>query len=249
MPPLDLSPAAAVAFVVVVLAGSFIRGYSGFGFSAILMAGLGLVLPPAEIVPLAIALEVLASIGQATHVWRDIQWLRLAVILATGMAGNPVGIWLLAAVPGPMLLAATYCFIAAVALLLLVSPRLDIRVGLPLLAVVGFVAGVVNGATALSGLVLALLFTLAGVAPAALRATLVAYFFATDLWTGLLLFGAGMVDATAAWRVAAALPLLALGLWLGSRRFVGTPPESFRRLTLALLLTLSAIGLARSFVM
>lgn len=249
MPLLDLSPGELAFYGVVVLAASFVRGYSGFGFSAILMAGAGLALPLAEIVPLAISLEVLASIGQARQVWRDIDWRRLAVILITGVVGNPIGVWLLLAIPDETLLPLVYVFVATVAILLLISPRSGLRLSLPVLAAAGLVAGIVNGATALSGLVLALLFTMAGVVPATMRATLIAYFFATDLWTGSLLAAAGLYDATALWRIALALPLLAAGLWAGTNRFIGTAPSSFRFITLLLLLLLSALGLTRSFVM
>ena len=242
---LDISAANLAVCCAVVLLGSFVRGYSGFGFSAILMAGLGLVLDPAEIVPIAIALEVLASLGQARQVWDDINWRSLAVILLTGIAGNPVGVWLLLLAPGENLLAFVYLFIGAVSGILLASPRLNVPPALPVLAGAGLLAGIVNGATALSGLVLALLFTIAGVSPAIMRATFVAYFFVTDLWTGALLAGSGLYDLETIWRILASLPLLAFGLWLGSRRFLGTPPQSFRRMTLALLISLSAIGLAR----
>ena len=245
---LDFSPGGMTVFCLVLLVGGFVRGYSGFGFSAILMAGLGMVLTPAEIVPLAIALEVLASIGQARQVWPDIQWLRLSVILVTGMIGNPAGVWLLLALPADALLAFVYLFIAAVAAVLLLSPRLSFPISWPVLAGAGLVAGVVNGATALSGLVLALLFTLAGVAPIATRATLVAYFFATDLWTAVILIGAGLFDETSFWRIGAALPLMTLGLWLGGKRFIATPPQAFRAATLCLLLALSLVGLGRNFL-
>ena len=58
---LGLSGTSLIWSALVVLVAAFIRGYSGFGFSAVLMAGLALRLPAAEIVPLSIALEVVAS--------------------------------------------------------------------------------------------------------------------------------------------------------------------------------------------
>ena len=69
--------------VLVVFVAAFIRGYSGFGFSAVLMVGLILQLPAAEIVPLSITLEVIASAGQARGIYRDINWRPLAALLLT----------------------------------------------------------------------------------------------------------------------------------------------------------------------
>ena len=51
-----LSIAAAVVF-----AAAIIRGYSGFGFSMICAVSLSQVLPPVEVVPLILLLEVAAS--------------------------------------------------------------------------------------------------------------------------------------------------------------------------------------------
>ena len=228
---------------LIVLVGAAVRGYSGFGFSAVLMAGLSLTLQPAEIVPIAISLEVLASLGQARQTWRDIDWRRLWVILATGMVGNPIGVALLVHLPAATMRAAVLVFTAVASAALMGLPRLNFAVGPALLACAGLVAGIVNGATALSGLVLALFLTLTGLAPARLRATFVAYFFLTDLWTGLLLAREGLFDMTAIRRVLVSVPVLGIGLWLGGRVFVGTSPDTFRKLTLGVLIVLSLAGL------
>jgi len=244
----DLGPGGFAFLALVILAASYVRGYSGFGFSAVLVAGLTLVLPPAEVVPLSIGLEVVASIGQARGIWADIDRRRLLVLLIAGLIGNPLGVWLLVAIPGETLRLALLGFIALASILMIVMPKARAELSLALLAAGGLVAGIVNGATALSGLVLALVFTLAGIRPAVMRATLIAYFFVTDLWAGGLLATTGLFNEVTVLRIIAALPLLALGVWLGSRRFVATPPATFRAFVLWLLIGLSAIGLARSLI-
>ena len=248
---LGLTPGGLAIDGTVVLLGALVRGYSGFGFSAVLMAGLSLNLQPAEIVPIAIALEVLASIGQASRTWRDIDWGRLWVILATGLVGNPIGVALLVHLPADAMRTAVRAFTAVASAALLGLPRLDVPVGPALLAGAGLAAGIVNGATALSGLVLALFLTLTGLAPARLRATFIAYFFLTDLWTGLLLAHEGLFDAMTIRRVLASVPVLGIGLWLGGRAFAGTSPDMFRKATLSVLIVLSgapvALDIARFF--
>ncbi len=47
---------------LVILTAAVIRGYSGFGFSALTVAGLTLILPPTEVIPIAFLLEIGASI-------------------------------------------------------------------------------------------------------------------------------------------------------------------------------------------
>ena len=72
--PFDLDVAAFAVLAIGLLVAAFSRGYSGFGFSALLVASGSLVTDPIKIVPLAIMLEVTASVIQAAGVWRDIDW-------------------------------------------------------------------------------------------------------------------------------------------------------------------------------
>ena len=240
---LGLSGYGLLGAVLVVFAAAFIRGYSGFGFSAVLMAGLILQLPAVEIVPLSIALEVIASAGQARGIYRDINWRPLAALLLTGMIGTPFGVYLLGILPDAPLRISVQVLVLLASVFLVFSKERRNSTPLILFALVGFVAGVVNGATALSGLVLALFFTLSGEKAAVMRATMIAYFFVTDLWTGGLLIGAGLFDIQTVFRVIAALPLLGIGVWIGSKSFLSTNPASFRTYVLWLLMGLSSIGL------
>lgn len=231
---------------VVLFVAAFVRGYSGFGFSTILMAGLTLVLPAAAIVPLSVALEVLASIGQARGVWSQIDKRRLAFLLIAGLIGTPIGVLILVEVPADLLriMILLFIFMASVILLLLRQNLFALSSSAFVLA--GFVAGVVNGATAMSGLVLALFFALSAVRPSVMRATMIAYFFATDIWTGSILAASGFFDGATILRIAVSLPLLGLGIWLGTSQFQRTPPKTFRVYVLWLLILLCVIGLLRT---
>lgn len=228
---------------LVVFAAAFIRGYSGFGFSAVLMAGLILQMPAVQIVPLSIALEVLASAGQARGIFSSIDWRLLTTLLLTGIIGTPIGVYLLGVLPEAPIRLSVQIFILLASLILIFSKERINPTPLILFALVGFVAGVINGATALSGLVLALFFTLSRVQAVVMRATMIAYFFVTDLWTGGLLIATGLFEIQTVFRVAAALPLLGFGVWIGSNKFVSTNPASFRLYVLLLLLGLSSVGL------
>ncbi len=50
---IGLSPAMFLYAVVAIGVAAFIRGYSGFGFSALTVTSLSLILPPAEVIPIA----------------------------------------------------------------------------------------------------------------------------------------------------------------------------------------------------
>ena len=84
---------------MVVFIGGVARGFSGFGFSALCVSGLSLVLSPAQVIPPIFILEILASltllrqaIKQADFSW--LSWLILGNVLCI-----PLGIAMLNFVP------------------------------------------------------------------------------------------------------------------------------------------------------
>ena len=74
---LELSAAAWIFLAAAVFFAAIVRGFVGFGFSALTVASLVFVLPPAVVVPLVLMLEVAASIQMLPGAWRhaDFQWL------------------------------------------------------------------------------------------------------------------------------------------------------------------------------
>ncbi len=242
---LGLSGGEAAAAFTIVLVASVVRGYSGFGFSAVLVAGLSFLIDPIEAVPLAIGLEVLASMVQGRSVWDDVDWRRFGALLAAAIVGNPVGVWLLTTVDAEPLRLFTFIMLAVLTLALLSGRRVAVAPTLPVFFFAGVVAGVVNGATAMSGLVLVLVMTSLQVSPAEMRGTLIAYFFASDLVVLGLLFAGSELDVTYGWRILLAVPVMIIGVLIGTQAFRGSSVEQFRRVTLLLLLTVSVVGLAR----
>jgi hypothetical protein len=75
------------------------------------------------------------------------------------------------------------------------------------------------------------------------RATLIAFFVATDVYALLLARAGGLLDAQAMVLGLYALPFVALGIWLGHRRFIATEPQTFRRVVLWFLAGLGVAGL------
>lgn len=241
----DLSWVEIAALGFVVLAASYIRGLTGFGFSAVLVAGLAFFMDPARAVPLALGYEVIASAVQAPSVWEEIRWRTLSALVVAALVGNPVGLLILANAEPDLLRAVTYGVLLVLTLGLLRRGSGRIEATWAMFFAVGLIAGVVNGATALSGLVLVLAMSFMTVTPAELRATLIAYFFAADLFVVGVLVANDDVGSVDAWRIVVGLPLLIVGVAMGSRMFRGIAPEKFRRITVWLLVSLSAVGLLR----
>lgn len=244
--PFDLGVGGFVVLALGLFVAAFARGYSGFGFSALLVASGSLVTAPINVVPLAIILEVTASLLQAVGVWRDIEWKRIGLLCVGALFGNPVGLAALAYLSSDSLRVAIATFIMTASIILLYGWQLNRRTGSAGTGLVGFVSGATNGATALGGLPVALFLTADRQSPASIRATMVAFFFLTDLYAGVLFTHQGVLNLGTVHAAVWALPFLGLGLFLGGRRFIGTTPQAFRRFTLGLLLALSALVFAKA---
>ena len=236
---------------IVLLLAAFIRGYSGFGFSAVLVAGATFVVEPAAAVPLAITFEVFASLIQVRSVRDEVRWHDFRLLFLAAIVGNPVGILILTTVDADRVRALTLGVLLVLTIGLLSgrnSPLSGVQPTPLMVFAVGVVAGVVNGATALSGLVLVLAMAMAAIPAAGMRATLVVYFFASNLVViGLLAIGGELSDELF-WRVLFGIPLLVVGVFAGSKAFRAASDVEFRRVTLWLLVAISLAGLGRLLV-
>ena len=147
LPP-DLTTSALAVMLIGLAIGAIARGYSGFGFSAVLVSSWALVTDPARAVVVALCLEVAASVMQAFSVWREIPWKRVALLMAGAVIGTPVGAYLLAHAPREPLKLAIGIFVLISAGLLLFGFRLEGKSHASRTAAVGVASGVANGAVA-----------------------------------------------------------------------------------------------------
>ena len=225
---------------------SLARGYSGFGFSALLIASWSIVTEPAKAIALALILEVAASIFQALSVWKDVPWKRVGLLMAGAIIGTPIGVLILKHTDERILRMGIAGFVFLGAMALLAGWKLKARANQAGISGVGFVSGVCNGAVGMGGMPVAIFLTADGDSPKRIRASVVAYFFLVDLAGILFLAREGFVGVESFSLAILALPILLLGMWAGGRHFLGATPEGFRRISLGLLLLLAMIGMARA---
>lgn len=238
------------------LGAGVVRGFSGFGFSALTVACISLFMAPAVVVPAVLVLEILASVS----VWRaavrdhDLAWLKSLVI------GNalciPIGVYMLAHLD-PLVLR-----LAVGAALLLTAAGLRWRDGTPLRtsratqACTGALSGFLNGLAASGGVAAALLMAACHVPARAMRGTLILFLvFAsgyTLLWANVLSQRVGSgVDVfsieTLRWVLVLA-PGMLLGMHLGRKAFSRSNPDGFRLLVLNLLMAISGLSVVRALL-
>ena len=238
-------PGLGFGMAVVLLAG-IVRGFAGFGFSALTVAGMSLLFSPAQVVPVAFVLEVLASITLIPSVWRQIDWGWLRPLLVGNALGIPLGVWLLAVVPEAPLRATVSIVIFAAAMLLLSGWRAPFDDTAAVRSATGFVSGVLNGLAAIGGMAVAVMLFATSLTGAAARATLIALFFATDLYSLAWAGGNGLLSTSLVLWVGWLMVPMLVGIWIGSRHFLKVDEAGFRRGVLRVLATIAALGLARA---
>ncbi|MDP6709544.1 MAG: sulfite exporter TauE/SafE family protein [Alphaproteobacteria bacterium] len=245
---LDL-PALLLAYAAAaVLLAAFVRGFAGFGSSLLWVASLTLVLPPAEVVPMVLLFEVAASAGLLPSVWRQVHWGSLFwIVLGTALA-TPFGVYLLVALPVDLIRALIALAVLSAALLIWQGRRLRAFAGPGPALTTGVGAGLLNGAAGIGGPPVILFYFGSSTAIGVGRASIIAYFLASDAFGTSMMATQGLLTAPVLWRTAFFLPVVGLGIWAGNRRFLATAPESFRLAVLALMALLGAALLARSLI-
>ena len=234
--------------VLVVFVAAVVRGYSGFGASAIMVTGLGLVLPPAEVVPIALLLEIAASLGLLTQVWSAVDWRLMGWLSAGAVLGMPLGMALLVHLPADSMRVLISILVLAASLLIWFGYRFRGQPGGKHIFGTGVASGLANGVAAIGGLPVVLFLLSAATGAAASRATLIVYLMLGDIYgTGVAAVN-DLVTSHVALRAALfAIPLIA-GVAIGNRQFLKASPESFRRFTLLLLMALASLGLVRGWI-
>lgn len=245
--PFGLSPSAAAFLAFAVLAAAFVRGYSGFGFAALVVSATSLVTSPLHAVPVVVICDILMTVQQMPGVWARIDWRRVGFLTLGTMPGVPLGVTLLSGIGTELARAVIAGFVLLMCAALWAGWSLPGRIGGAMHAGTGLVSGLANGA-GVGGLPVAVILAAQPMAAPVFRATLVAYFTLMDLWSLPIMARAGMLEADTARAVLVATPLMILGLWLGGRRFMSAEPASFRRFAILLLAGLSVLGLLKALL-
>lgn len=237
-----------LAVLVSFLAG-VVRGFAGFGYSALVVAALSPFVPPGPVVVAVLVLEVLASLRVLRQAgplmdrgWRDALLGGNLLFVPLGMAGLA---WL---DPGVVrVVVAALLLAGALGVRLVIGRRLQATASLRATAAAS--SGLLNGFAASGGIVAALLMAATGMPAATLRATMINLLMWISayalLWGAALsfvgrspLFGAHALG----WLLLLWAPLL-VGMRVGGRAFERTDARRQARLVLDVLIGAAALGL------
>lgn len=234
--------------VATLLIAGFLRGYTGFGFSALVILVLSGFYPVAEMVPAVLLLDLIISLPLAARSWQQTDLPKLTPLLwATGM-GVPFGYLLLSYLPDPILKLIVPGAILGLALMTQSQNRItQLLSRSPWLC--GFMSGWTTSAVSAGGAPVVIYMRQSNLPLAAQRHCIISYFFLTSC----LVVGCSyalsrqwylLPDHPVFYGVTA-LSALLIGQW--AQRQIDHPV--IHHIAFYLMLSLSAISLLRAFWM
>jgi uncharacterized membrane protein YfcA len=236
---IDLAHAASAALVV--FFAYVVRGIAGFGSGLIAVPVLSVSFPVTAVVPVVVALDYLGSGLQSVRNLGRVVWREQLVLLPFSLIGIAAGLLVLRGLSTTVLSRALGSFVIVYAAyqLLPLPPMRGSRLSAVPCGVLGGLVGTLFGT---GGPFYAIYFNLRGLDKSAFRAT-----FATNFLIdgGVRLLGyavAGLFGwSTLSW-VALGLPLMAAGLYVGSRIQLGLSQRAVVRIV-SLILVASGVAL------
>ncbi|HVZ07543.1 sulfite exporter TauE/SafE family protein [Rhodopila sp.] len=231
-----------------ILAASVLRGFTGFGFGLAAVPLLSLVLPPAEVVPLVVALQIVVGIGGLRDAMHLCDWRSVRQLVPGLIVGVPTGIAILTVLaPNPVRLLIGAMIVVSVVLLHR-GARLPPEPSRVLTAAVGLLAGVISGFSSMGGPPIIVYLMARGHNPHRIRATAIVYFMIAGCATGLPMVVRGLITRHTLIWAAACLPVLFLGTWLGTLAFHRAKPRHHRLTALITLTMLATLLIGRTLI-
>lgn len=231
-----------------VFAAAVLRGFTGFGFGLAAVPLLSLALPPAEVVPFVVVLQVVIGVASIRQAWRDCDWHSVGVLAPGLLFGIPLGTTILTMFPpNPIRLAIGLIIAASVVLLscgFRLPPNPSRLVGLS----VGTLSGTISGLSMMGGPPIVVYLIAVGRSAARVRATSIMYFMLSGIAASISMTWKGLIHQEVLVWAALSVPVLFGGSWLGTWGFHRAKPHHHRNTALIVLSILSAVLILRSLL-
>lgn len=217
------------------------RGYSGFGSAVLLAPAYSVLWGPRIGIPVMLLMELFVSMQLLPKAFGQADRRVILPIGAAACVTTPVGAFILLTADQDLLRRAIGGFVLVFGLLLMSGWRYHGSRPLPLNIAVGTLAGLLKGATGVSGPPV-ILYLLAGPEEAKRHRANLILFFATIAVISIIppALG-GLMGVAVLLKVAMLLPVLLLCVPVGARLFHVVPERLYKRLALVFLVTTGAV--------
>lgn len=227
---------------VVAFGAGLIRGFTGFGGPAFMLAILTIFFTPYSIVSKILVVDFFASVYLFTAVYRQIDWRSTLSMVIPTLLFMPLGHWILLELDPVLMKRIMSAIIALACVVMLIGYRYRYPMSKPMLVLVGICAGIIFGGTYIA--LLAVVAILLGPYNKVEGRTLII------TWSFFTVLGFAVISSfsgtTGGEDVITALPGAAtymFGTWLGSHGFHNSSEKLFRRAAVFTLMGLAMFNL------
>ena len=238
-------PASIVVFGALAIGvAGLVFGLTGFGFALVTAPLLILVLPAREVVPIVLLLSNLSHIILMFATFRWIRLKRVWLLMVGGVIGAQLGTYLLLMTsPSTLkLLIGLVTLLSAMAMLM--GARRPIKNEHVAALPIGFLSGILGGSTSMSGPPVVLFYANQGVDKQVFRANLNLYFTVLTLAVLPAQLMTGLITSSVIRYALLFLPALLIGTFAGMRFAHRVDEESFRQLTLIIVVVSAVLAVA-----
>jgi len=231
-----------LAVAAVAFGAGLIRGFTGFGGPAFILAILTLFFTPVSIVSKIVVVDFLANVYLFKACLKEINWRATATMVVPTLLFMPLGHWLLIELDPAIMKRAMAMVIATACILMLAGFRYKHPMTTGWLILTGICSGIVFGGSYIA--LVAVVFILLGPYDKnAGRTLIVAWSFFTVLGFALIAAVSGTTGIDDVILAAPGAATYLLGSWLGSHGFRNSSEKLFRRVAITILLVLSVFNI------
>ncbi len=226
---------------VVSLGAGLVRGFTGFGGPAFMLAILTIFYTPVAIIGKILVVDLSSSFYLFFQCFRQIDWKSTACLSIPTIIMMPLGQWLLVELEPSLVRRLIASIILLSCAIMLCGFRYKKPLNAPAMMLVGAIAGVVFGGTYIA-LIVVVAILLGPYDKNISRTLIISWAFIVSIWYGVISIASGTTgvsDLIVAWPGAV---LYFIGVWFGSRWFKKTAETRYRNVALITLLMLSFLS-------
>jgi uncharacterized protein len=237
-----------IVAIIGVLAAAIVRGFTGFGFGLAAVPLLSLVLPPTQVVPLVVTLQVVIGVAGLRAALTSCDW-RTVWSLAPGLViGVPIGLLILTTLPANKVRLAIGVVIGFSVWLIHRGLRLPPNPSRLVAFGVGMGSGVISGLASMGGPPIVVYLLALGHSAARMRATAIVYFMLSGCAAFAPMAARGLITRETLIWAAASVPVVFAGSRIGTWAFHRAKPRHHRMVALVILSALAVLLVGRSLL-
>ena len=220
-----------------------VRGFTGFGTAMIVVPVGAMFLPLAEIIFILTITGLWSAFALLPKAWPQSSKREVVYISLAAIVGLPFGIFLLEIVDQIVLRWALTGIVTGLLATLLAGWRYNHALSLPHIVAIGLTAGLVGGATGLTGPVVILFYLASSSAVKIIRANSIVFLGVLDVALAVMLVSRGLADwSSFLIAVVVGVPYVAMTI-LGQRLFDPEKEKLYRNLSYAIIAGVAIISM------